>query len=191
MCTLEGLLPCYKFWPRVRVPGWGWRSKSGTPEKVWYCFFFYANPFSRQYVRHPYDLGFCVMRGRSVWPIFHGWMILHNIFRTIWWINSNVWIMSQFDATFVLTINVGHSDLHFMAQWFCLISWRLFVIWRPYFRYWNIWHKDWPHKIYVGHWPIFHGPVILLNIFKIIWWINIIFGIMHQCDTKIDLVKYI
>ena len=28
--------------------------------------------------------------------------------------------------------------------------------------------------------------VILLNIFKIIWWMNIIVGIMDQCDTNID-----
>ena len=30
--------------------------------------------------------------------------------------------------------------------------------------YWHIgsmWCKDLPHKIYVGHWPTFHGPVIL------------------------------
>ena len=25
----------------------------------------------------------------------------------------------------------------------------------------SVWHKDWPLKIYVGHWPIFHGPLIL------------------------------
>ena len=32
--------------------------------------------------------------------------------------------------------------------------------------------------------------MILLNIFKIIWWMNIIVGIMDQCDTYIDLTKY-
>ena len=41
--------------------------------------------------------------------------------------------------------------------------------------------------MYVGPWPIFYGPVILFNIFKIIWWINIV---IHQCGTKIDLMKY-
>ena len=51
------------------------------------------------------------------------------------------------------------------------------------------WHKDWPHKIYVGQWPIFHGPVILLNIVKTVWWRNIIFGIMDQCDTKVGLIE--
>ena len=28
----------------------------------------------------------------------------------------------------------GHHDLYFTAQWFCLIFWRLFDIWTPYFR---------------------------------------------------------
>ena len=31
---------------------------------------------------------------------------------------------------------------------------------------------------------------ILLSILKDIWWMNIIFGLMDQCDTKIDLIKY-
>ena len=35
-------------------------------------------------------------------------------------------------------------------------------------------------KINIGH---VHGLVILLNIFKIIWWMNIIVCIMDQCDT--------
>ena len=37
---------------------------------------------------------------------------------------------------------------------------------------------------------MFYGPVILLLIGKTISWRNIVFGIMDQCDTKIDLVKY-
>ena len=42
-------------------------------------------------------------------------------------------IMSQYDTTFDLKINVGHCDLYFMGQWFCLMSWRLYDIWKPYF----------------------------------------------------------
>ena len=74
-----------------------------------------------------------------------------------------------------------------------------------------MWHKDWPHQVYVGQWPIFYGPVILPFIIvieklflyirngtgqgyswplKTIWWINVVLGIMAQCDTKIDLIKY-
>ena len=53
----------------------------------------------------------------------------------------------------------------------------------------TVWHKLWPQNKYRSTWPIFHGLVILLNIFKIIWWVNIIVGILEQCDTKIDLIK--
>ena len=46
-------------------------------------------------------------------------------------------------------------------------------------------------KINIGQYDyIFHGLVILLNIFKIIWWMNIIVGMLDQCDTKIGLIKY-
>ena len=54
----------------------------------------------------------------------------------------------------------------------------------------SVWHRDWPHQVYVGQWPIFYGPVILLHILKTVWWRNIIFEIIDQCDTEIDLVKY-
>ena len=53
----------------------------------------------------------------------------------------------------------------------------------------SVWHKDWPHKIYVGQWPIFCGPVILLNILTVCWR-NIILEIMDQCDIKIGLINY-
>ena len=55
----------------------------------------------------------------------------------------------------------------------------------------SLWHKDWPHQICIGQWPLFHGPVILCNILKTIRWSNVILGIMDQCDTKIDLLKYL
>ena len=49
------------------------------------------------------------------------------------------------------------------------------------------------HGWYNGSmWPIIYGPVILLLIWKTVWWRNIVyvFGIMDQCNTKINLVKY-
>ena len=51
----------------------------------------------------------------------------------------------------------------------------------------------WPQHIYIywSTWPIFHGLVILLDIFKIIWWLNILVGMMDQCDAKINLIKYV
>ena len=54
----------------------------------------------------------------------------------------------------------------------------------------SVWHRDWSHQAYVGQWPIFYGSVILLRILKTIWWRNIVFGGIDQCDIKIDLVKY-
>ena len=138
-------------------------------------------------------------------------------------------IMDQWDTKIDLMKYV--SDLYFMVQQFCLISWRLFEcrtwyngsVWHKHLPYkicvgqWpissssdfagyledylmekchtcdngSVWHKHWSHKIYVGQLSIFCGPVSLLNIFKLIWWQNVILEIMDQCDTKIGLIKYI
>ena len=54
----------------------------------------------------------------------------------------------------------------------------------------SVWHIDWPYQVYVGQWPIFYGLAILLHILKTIWRRNVVLGIMDQCDSKIDLVKY-
>ena len=102
---------------------------------------------------------------RSLWPIFHGPVILPYILKTVWCMNillrnyESVWpdaraykTLISTCRTFDLKINVGHCDLYFMVQWFCLIFWRLVDV----------------------LWPIFHGPVILPNIFKNIQWLNII-----------------
>ena len=51
-----------------------------------------------------------------------------------------------------------------------------------------MWHKHWTETIYVGQWPIFHGPV-LLYILKTIWWTYAIIGKMDSCDAKIYLIK--
>ena len=45
------------------------------------------------------------------------------------------------------------------------------------------------YNYYVSHWPIFHGPVILLYILKTIWWKNVIIGIVDPCDAKICQMK--
>ena len=54
----------------------------------------------------------------------------------------------------------------------------------------SVWYIDWPYQVCVGQWPIFYGPAILLNILKTTWWRNGVLGLMDQCDSKIDLVKY-
>ena len=45
----------------------------------------------------------------------------------------------------------------------------------------TVWPKLWPQSKCKSTWLIFHGLVILFNIFKIIWWMNITVGIMDQC----------
>ena len=155
-----------------------------------------------------YDLMFDrKIKCRSLWPIFHGPLILHYILKTIWcmsilisdyesvwpdvwpkinvghcdlyfmvhwfciisWRLFDVWaslfrIMNQYDPTFDLKINVGHCDLYFMVQWFFVISPRLFDGCVSYFQI--MWLKFWPQNKYRSTWPIFHGLVILLNIFQ-------------------------
>ena len=103
-------------------------------------------------------------------------------FCLISWRLFDVWtsllgIMSQYDPTFDLKINVGHCDLYFMIEWFCLIFPRLFDGWVPCFQIMRQCDPNFDLKINIGR-----GLVILLNIFKIIWWMNIIDGIMDQCD---------
>ena len=104
------------------------------------------------------------------------------------WRLFDVWtsyfgIMGQYDPTFDLKINVGLCDLYFMVRWFCQISkttWRMSVIFSDNE---TVWPKLWSPSIYKSTWPIFYGLVILLNIFKLIWWMNIIVGMMDQCYT--------
>ena len=129
---------------------------------------------------------------RSLWPIFHRPVILCYILKTIWSMNIILGDYgSQRDQTFDLKINICHCDLYFMVHWFCLISqktiWWMSVI---FLDNETVWHKLWPQNKHRSTWPIFHGLVILFNIFKIIWWVNIIVGILDQCDTKIDLRKW-
>ena len=90
--------------PYVLAPGFmprgGARGQNLGPLKKCYVAFSLmlipSNNFMSE-IRHPYDLDFCVMKWRSVWHIFHGWVILLNILKTIWWIdvklldNESVW----------------------------------------------------------------------------------------------------
>ena len=66
-------------------------------------------------------------------------------------------------------MNVGLCDLYFMVQWFCLISPRLFDAWVSYFQIMRQCDPNFDLKVNMSKWPIFHGLVILLNIFKVIW----------------------
>ena len=82
--------------------------------------------------------------------------------------------MFQYDMTFDLKINVGHCDLYFMVQWFCLIAWRLFDMNTIRRDYESVWPDVWPQNSCRTLWPIFHGPVILPYSLKTIWYMNTI-----------------
>ena len=82
------------------------------------------------------------------------------------------------------------NDLHFMVQWFCLISWRLLDGLILYWRYWFSVTQTFNWN-YIGMYnrPIFNGPVIFPDILKTIWWKNVIIGILDPCDAKIYQIK--
>ena len=52
----------------------------------------------------------------------------------------------------------------------------------------SAWLKDWPNQVYVGHWPIFYGPKILLHILETIWWRNIVWH--KDWPLKIDVGQW-
>ena len=92
--------------------------------------------------------------------------------------------MSQYD----LKINVGHCDLYFMVQWFCLISWRLFDVWTPLFGIMSRVDPKFDLKINVGHCDLY----FMVQWFCLISWrlFDIwtpFFGIMSQYDPMFDL----
>ena len=116
-------------------------------------------------------------------------------FCLISWRLFDVWtsyfgITSPCDPTFDLKINVGHCDLYFMVRWFCLISPRLFDEWVIFSDNETVWPKLWHQNKHRSTWPIFHGLVILLNIFQD-YLMDEHHGIMDQCDTKMDIIRYI
>ena len=72
------------------------------------------------------------------WPVFDGSKILPYVLKTIWKIQFDVilWILVPCDAKIYLITFMSVSDLYFMVQSFCLVSWRLFDGWMLYWRYW-------------------------------------------------------
>ena len=113
------------------------------------------------------DMDLWIMKWRSAWPIFHGPVILSYILKTIWCMYIILW---EYESVW--------PDI--WPQNKCRSLWSIFhgpVIW-PYIL-----------KV-IWKWPIFYGPAILLHILKTIWWRNVVLGIMDQCHSKINHVKY-
>ena len=69
-------------------------------------------------------------------PIFHGPLILPYILKTMWYIIAVIGIVVPCDAKIYLIKCMWVNDLHFMVQWFCLLSWRLFDGLMLYWRFW-------------------------------------------------------
>ena len=59
--------------------------------------------------------------------------------------------MSRNDLTYNLKINVGHCDLYFVGQWFCLISRSLFDVWTSYFGIMSQYDRTFDLKTNISH----------------------------------------
>ena len=63
--------------------------------------------------------------------------------------------MNQYDLMFDLKINLGHCDLYFMVQSFCLIFWRLFYVWTLLFWIISQYGPKFDLKINIGHYDLY------------------------------------
>ena len=99
---------------------------------------------------------------KSLWPIFHGPVILRYIFKTIWcmyivlWDYNSVWpeVWPQNKHRSLWPIFYGPVILP------CILKtiWSMdIIIWD----YESVWPYIWPQNKCRSLWPIFHGQVIL------------------------------
>ena len=147
----------------------------------------YADSWSD--MAQPCDMDLWVLKWRSAWPIFQGQAILSYILKTIWRMYIMYFgSMKQYGPTFDLNINVGHCGLYFMAQWFGLISWRLFDVWTILFGIMSQYDQMFDLKINVGHCDLYS----IVQWFCLISWRlfdawTLLFEIMSQYDPKFYL----
>ena len=125
---------------------------------------------------------------RSLWPIFHGPVILPYIWKTIWCMNIIVWdyesvwhnIWPQNKCKSLWPVFHGPVILPYILK----IIWYMNTIWD----YESVWPDVWPQNIYStcdlyfmyipnicrSLWSIFHGALNLPFILKTVWCMNII-----------------
>ena len=128
---------------------------------------------------------------RSLWPIFHGSVILPYILNTICWINVTPGILVPCDPIIdVKIISVGVTNISWFSD---------FAVYLEYYlldkcHTWDIssmWPNEWPLTISRSLWPIFHGSVILPYILNTICWIIVTPGTLVPCDPIIDVKIYL
>ena len=141
---------------------------------------------------------------RSLWPIFHGPVILPYILKTIWCVNTIIWdyesvwpkLWPKNKCKSLLPIFHGPVILPYILK---TIWYMNTILWD----YESVWPDVWPKNKCRSLWPIFHGPVILPKcrslwpIFMVQWFCLIswrlfdvstpYFGIMSQYDLIFDL----
>ena len=109
----------------------------------------------------------------SLWPIFHGSVILPYILKTCWcinmipWNNESVWLDALPQIKIVSLWPVFHG--------FMIFSYILKAIWCINMILWanvSVWLDAWPQNKSWSVWPLFHGSVILAYILKTIWCIR-------------------
>ena len=115
------------------------------------------------------DIDLWIMKWRTVWPIFHGPVIL---LISIWCMNIILWdyesvwpeVWPKNKCRSLWPIFYGPVILP------CILK----TIWCMNIMFWimNQFYATFGLKIMVCHWPIFHGPVILCYILKTIWYMN-------------------
>ena len=101
-------------------------------------------------MNHYYLTFDCTKKCRSLWSIFHGPLILHCILKTVWCMSILIWDYESVLPDLDLKINVGHCDLYFMVQWFCLMSPRLFDGCVSYFQIMRQCDSNFDLKINIG-----------------------------------------
>ena len=121
------------------------------------------------------------------------YILLSCDFAIVSWRLIDVWtslfgIMNQYDPMFVLKINVGHCDLYFIVQWFCVIFGRLFDVWTSYIGIMGQHARRFDLKINVGHCDLY----FMVQWFCLISWrlfdiCTSYFGIVNQYDPRFDL----
>ena len=98
----------------------------------------------------------CVCRSR-----FNGPVIFLYILKTVWWTNIITGILDPCDVNIYHITCVWVSDLHFMVQWFCLISWRLFDREMLHWRHWFSATLSLPYKA---------TNILFRSVTKILWY---------------------